>query len=108
VNRKVKALARRSALTYKAQDNALTIVEDFELKEYKTRALKEILQKITPNVKRVLIVTPAQDEKMYKSASNLPGVEVMEARNLNTYAIMKAHRLVILKQAVDTIHAVLS
>ncbi len=108
INRKVKALARKSALTYKAQDNALTVVEDIRLADFKTKDLKSVLQKLSPNTKRVLIVTPENDVKLYKSASNLPGVEVLEARNLNTYAIMKAHRLVILKKAVDAIHAVLS
>ncbi|MCS7084863.1 MAG: 50S ribosomal protein L4 [Bacteroidia bacterium] len=108
LNRKVKALARRSALSYKTRDNALTVVEDFRVEEYKTKYIKNILEKITPGVKRVLIVTPLNDYKLYKSASNLPGVEVVEARNLNTYAIMKAHRLLVFKTALETIHNILS
>ena len=104
LNKKVKSLARCSALTYKAQENAITIVEPFVMEAPKTKELLTILANIKAGTRKVLFVLPENSNNIYLSSRNLPEVKVITVDELNTYAIMNANSMVF----VDGVQDVLS
>ena len=104
LNKKVKALARFSALTYKAQENAITIVEPFAMDAPKTKELLQILANIKAGDRKVLVVLPSNSTNIYLSSRNLPNVKVITVDEINTYAIMNANSMVM----VDGVQDVLS
>jgi len=103
VNRKVKDLARKSALTYKAKENGIAIVEDFQLDTIKTKTVVEILGKLDLNNKKVVLVLPGQDKNLYLSARNLKKAKVTVFDSLNTYDVMNADKLVLLEGSVEKV-----
>lgn len=104
LNKKLKQLARLSALSYKAQDNAITVVEQFEMDAPKTKELMKILANINAGSRKVLVVLPSNSTNIYLSSRNLPEVKVITVDEINTYAIMNANSLVL----VDGVQEILA
>ena len=95
LNKKLKQLARFSALTYKAQENAITLVENFSMDAPKTKDFINILNNIKANGRKVLFVLPENSDNIFLSSRNLPEINVITVDEINTYAIMNANALVL-------------
>jgi large subunit ribosomal protein L4 len=107
LNKKVKQLARKSALSYKAKENRIIILEDFALETPKTAKMAGVSANLNIMNKKSLFVLPEQNKNIYLSSRNLQGVEVVTISDLNTYSIMKASTLVLTESAVDVLHSTL-
>ena len=105
LNKKVKQLARKSALSYKASSNNIIILEDFSFEAPKTKEMIKMGNNLKLADKKSLIVLPEQNKDIYLSARNIQGVEVITANELGTYEIMKASTLVFVESAVDVLQA---
>jgi large subunit ribosomal protein L4 len=105
LNKKVKQLARKSALSYKAKENKIIILEDFSLEAPKTSRMAEMSANLSIMNKKSLFVLPEQNKNIYLSSRNLQGVEVVTISDLNTYNIMKASTLVLTESAVDVLQS---
>lgn len=108
LNKKVKALARRSALSYKAQNGAIVVVEDFDIEAPKTKNFLEIVNNLKVSDKKVLVVMPEANKNVYLSARNLQNAKVAIASNINTYGILNAGVMVVTESALGKIEAVLT
>ena len=98
LNKKLKQLARLSALTYKAQENAIIMVEPFTMEAPKTKEFLRILSNIKAGTRSVLVVLPENSSNIYLSSRNLPEVKVISVDEINTYAVMKAHSMVLVER----------
>ena len=107
LNKKVKQLARKSALSYKAQENAIVVVEDFQLDAPKTKELVNIAKNLKVDGKKLLLVMPDTNKNVYLSARNLQRADVIEAQKVNTYKILNADVLVITENSLKTIDGIL-
>lgn len=107
LNKKVKQLARKSALSYKASDNKIIVLEDFNLEAPKTKELVKISNNLNIANKNLLIVLPERNKNIYLSSRNVQGAEVVNASELTTYDIMKASTLVFVESAIDVLQATL-
>ncbi len=107
LNKKVKELARKSALTYKARENKIIILEDFSFDVPKTSKMAGISANLSLPNKKSVIVLPEQNNNIYLSSRNLQGVEVITVSDLNTYTIMKASTLVLTESVVDVLQSTL-
>jgi large subunit ribosomal protein L4 len=105
LNKKVKQLARKSALSYKASSNNIIVLEDFSLETPKTREFIKMENNLNITNKKSVFVFPEQNNNIYLSTRNVQGVEVVIASELNTYKIMKASTLVLVESAVDVLQA---
>ena len=103
LTKKLKRLARKSALSYKVKDNQLLIVEDFKLENTKTKDFTKILSDLKIRGKKVLVLTGKYDETIYKAGRNIPKVNILEAANASTYDILNNQVLVLQKSAVESI-----
>jgi 50S ribosomal protein L4 len=108
LNKKVKQLARRSALSYKVQENALVVVEDFTFEAPKTKNFIALLNDLNLAGKKVLVVAAGSDKNLYLSARNLPKVKVAVASDINTYGVLDASVLVLTESAVAKVEEVLA
>ena len=108
LNLKTKQLARKSALTYKAQENGIIVVEDFNYETPKTKQFIELMKNLKVEGKKVLVLMPADDKNVYLSARNLQKAEVMGAAKLNAYKTMNADVVVMCESAVKTIDEILT
>lgn len=108
LNRKVKALARRSALSYKAQEGSILVVEDFELSAPKTKAFVEIVNNLKISDKKSLFVMPESNKNVYLSARNLQKAKVAIASDINTYGVLNAGVMVVTESSLGKIEAVLT
>jgi large subunit ribosomal protein L4 len=108
LNKKVKQLARKSALTYKAKENSITVLENFNLDTPKTKQYLDILSKLKLNDDKTLLVVADYNENIYKSSRNLPQAKVMAAKDLNTYAILNANKLVLVEGSVQILNDILN
>ncbi len=108
LNKKVKKLARRSALSYKVKDNELLILEDFRFEEPKTKKFIELLGHFDLAGKKTLVVIPETDENLVLSARNIQKAKVINASNLNTYDILNASRLLIAESSMKEIEKILA
>jgi large subunit ribosomal protein L4 len=106
LNKKIKQLARKSALTYKAKDNNILVLEDFSLEAPKTQKMVAISEKLKISDKKSLFVLPEENKSIYLSSRNLQDVSVVTASNLTTYQILNAKTLVILEGSVEKIEEV--
>ena len=97
---KVKALARKSALSYKAKDNSIVVVEDFSFEAPKTKELTSVLKALSLYGKKTLLITSKNEESVYKSGRNIPTVNIREADKASTYDILDNQVLLIQKSAV--------
>lgn len=100
LSKKAKSLARKSALSLKATEEAIIIIQDFEFDEPKTKQVVEILEALELSGKKVLFLTSETDRNLYLSARNIPGVSVLEANKPTAYEIMNADVLVIQEGAL--------
>ena len=105
LNKKVKQLARKSALSYKASANNIIVLEDFSFEAPKTKEMVKMGSNLNIANKKSLFVLPEQNKNIYLSSRNVQGVEVVTAGELSTYKIMKASTLVLVESAVDVLQA---
>ncbi len=103
LNKKVKHLARKSALTYKASENSILILEDFTLEAPKTREMVAIKSNLQIADKKSLFVLPVENNSIYLSSRNLKDITVVTASELNTYQILNAHAIVFMEGSVKKI-----
>ena len=108
LNKKVKVLARKSALAYKAQDNAIVVVEDFNLDAPKTKDFVNIAKNLKVDSKKVLLVLPEVEKNVYLSARNLQKAEVMTASQVNSYKVLNADVEVITENSLKVIDEILT
>jgi len=101
--KKVKQLARKSALSYKAKDEQLMIVENFSFEVPKTKDFNKILQALNTEGKKVLLLTGATDGIVYRSGRNISKVKVLEANKASTYDILNNQVLILQKSAIEVI-----
>ncbi len=107
LNLKTKQLARKSALSYKVQENGIVVVEDFNIQTPKTKEILNIMKALGVDGKKVLFLMPEENKSVYLSARNLQKVEVMGAAMLNAYKVMNADAVVLCENAVKKIEEVL-
>ena len=108
LNKKVKALARRSALSYKAQENAIVVVEDFTFEKPNTKQFLDVAKNLKVDGKKLLVARPENSKNVYLSARNLQKTQVMEAREINTYRILDADVLVVTEKSLEIIDGILN
>lgn len=105
LNKKLKSLARCSALTYKAQENAIVLVEPFAMEAPKTKELMRILDALKAGQRKVLVVLPENSNNIFLSSRNLPEVKVITVDELNTYTVMNANSMVLVDGVQDVLAA---
>ncbi|HHU95786.1 MAG: 50S ribosomal protein L4 [Bacteroidota bacterium] len=103
VNKKTKVLARKSALSLKAKNNAIVVVEDFEFDVPSTKSMVKLTENLQLADKKLLFVLPSQNKNVYLSARNLRGVNIITASDINTYKIMDCNNLVITESSMTVI-----
>lgn len=108
LNKKVKVLARKSALSYKAKENAIIVVEDFEMAAPKTKEFVNIVKNLQLGERKSLLLLPSVNKNVYLSARNLQRSEVMTASALNAYMVLNADVLVITEKSLETIDGILN
>ncbi|MGQ9797807.1 MAG: 50S ribosomal protein L4 [Ignavibacterium sp.] len=106
--KKVKQLARKSALSYKVKDGQLVVVEDFSFDKPKTKDFVNVLESLNLAGKKVLLLTGDYKPEVYKSGRNIPKVQILEAAKATTYDILNNQILVMEKSAVNVIENILS
>ena len=108
LNKKVKQLARKSALSQKAIDNAIVVVEDFNFEAPSTKAFVEMLNNLKVSERKQLFVLPSSNKAVYLSARNLKGTQMAIASDINTYGIMNAEVLVVTESSLEVINNTLT
>ncbi|MDE6159565.1 MAG: 50S ribosomal protein L4 [Bacteroidaceae bacterium] len=103
LNKKVRQLARKSALSYKAQENAIIVVDEVKMDAPKTKGIIEILNNLKVSGKKTLFVLPGADKVVYLSTRNLQRVSVIAASALNTYKVLNADVMVVAEGALSVI-----
>lgn len=108
LNVKLKRLARKSALSYKAKGSAIKVVENFKFETPKTKSIVSVLNKLDVNARKSLLVLDGADKNVYLSARNLPGIKVITASELNTYDIMNANQVLFLEGSLSLVEETLN
>ena len=108
LNKKVKTLARKSALSYKAQESAIIILEDFNLEAPKTKEFVNVVKNLKIDSKKVLLLLPEVNKNVYLSARNLQRSEVMLASTLNAYKVLNADVLVFTEKSLQVVDGLLT
>ena len=108
LNKKVKVLARKSALSYKAQENAIVVVEDFNFEAPKTKDFVNITKNLKVEGKKSLFVLPESNNNVFLSSRNLQNSKVTLAQLLNSYNVLNAEVLVITEKSLETINSILN
>ncbi|MDO9040604.1 MAG: 50S ribosomal protein L4 [Bacteroidota bacterium] len=103
LNKKVKALARKSALTYKALEESILVVEDFSFETPKTREMVQISNNLKINDNKSLFVLAEENKNIYLSSRNLERISVTTASELNTYQILNAKKVIVLESSISKI-----
>ncbi|MBS2211572.1 50S ribosomal protein L4 [Carboxylicivirga mesophila] len=101
LNKKLKQLARKSALAYKAQQQMITVLEDFNFEAPKTKEYAAMIANLKMNGQRSLLVLKEANDNIYRSARNIQRADVVTLAELNTYDIMKAKNLVLVESSVE-------
>lgn len=104
LNKKLKALARRSALTLKAADNQIVVVEDFTLESPKTKDFLNITKNLKLDGKKILLVLKEQNKNVSLSARNIQGVKILTAADVNTYALLNNKAVVLAESSLEIIN----
>ncbi len=104
LNKKLKQLARRSALSQKAKDGQIIVVEDFTFEAPKTKDFVNITKNLKVDGKRVLLILPDQNKNVYLSARNVPDTRVMTASDLNTYWVMNNKAILLTEGSLDCVN----
>ena len=102
--KKVKALARRSALSYKVKDEQLVVVDDFNFESPRTQSFLSILKALKIEGKRTLVLTNGKQENVWKSGRNIYKVKVLEAQNAAPYQILNNQVLLVQKSAIEVLN----
>jgi large subunit ribosomal protein L4 len=105
---KVKRLARKSALAYKAKESSIVIVEDFSFDGPKTKEMAGVLKALQVTSKKVLFLVPKKDDNVLRSGRNIPKLNILEAAKASTYEIVDSNVLVMQKSAVDILQKTFS
>ncbi len=108
LNKKVKILARKSALSFKAKEGSIFIVEDFTLEAPKTKIFVNLMKGLGVNDEKAILVTAQNDQILVKSSRNLPNIRLAVAEDLNTYQIINAGKLVISEKSIEKIKETLA
>jgi len=108
LNKKVKKLARKSALSTKAKAGSIIVVEDINFESPKTKQYMDVLQNLKVSDKKTLVVLAEENKNVYLSARNLRGSKVVKASDINTYDILNASSLVLCESSIEKIETVLS
>lgn len=108
LNKKLKRLARVSALSYKASGNSIIVVDNLEFEKPNTKSFISLLDNLKLNDQRVLVVTPSLNKNVYLSGRNLPKAQTMVASEINTYQILKAKTLVLVNDSIEVIKQTLN
>ncbi len=108
LNKKVKKLARKSALTHKAIENGIVVLEDFSLDKPQTKAFAAILKSLSLDNKKILVVLPEANQHIFLSSRNLQKSKVVPASEINTYDILNANHLVLLEGSIAQIENTLN
>ena len=108
LNKKVKQLARRSALSQKAIENAIVVVEDFNFEAPSTKEFINVLNNLKVSERKQLFVLPSSNKAVYLSARNLKGTQMAIASDINTYGIMNAEVLVVTESSLEIINSTLT
>ncbi|MDR0744039.1 MAG: 50S ribosomal protein L4 [Tannerella sp.] len=103
LNKKVKALARKSALSYKAKENAITVVEDFNMEAPKTKDFLTFMKDLKLDGKKILMVLPENNKFVYLSARNLKSAKIVTVSELNTYKVLDAGSLLLTESSIAII-----
>ena len=103
LNKKVSLLARKSALSYKAQQNSIIVVEDFNFEAPKTKDFVQMQNNLNVSGKKLLLLLPEVNKNVYLSARNIQRVEVMTASELNTYKVLNANVVVMTENALSLV-----
>ncbi|MFP4469515.1 MAG: 50S ribosomal protein L4 [Bacteroidales bacterium] len=103
LNKKLKRLARKSALSYKANEEKITVIEDFSFEAPKTKAFVDILKSFDLSGKKVLLVMSGSDNNIILASRNLREVKYLNAKSINTYDILNAHRLLVVESSLKDI-----
>lgn len=108
LNKKVKNLARRSALSYKAQEQAILVVEDFNFEAPKTKNFVNIAKNLKVDGKKLLLLLPEANKNVFLSARNLQKAHVMVAKDVNTYKILDADVLIVTENSLKAVEGILN
>ena len=108
LNVKQKRLARKSALTYKAKDGAIIVLEDFTFDAPQTKKYTELLSNLGASNKKSLLVLSESNKNVYLSSRNLEGTKVVTASQINTYDLMNASSIILAESSIETIENILS
>lgn len=108
LNKKVKLLARKSALSYKAQESAIVVVEDFNMEAPKTKDFVNITKNLKVEGKKILLLLPEVNKNVFLSSRNLQQTEVMTASALNAYKVLNADVLVVTENSLKAIDSILT
>lgn len=108
LNKKVKNLARRSALSYKAQEQAILVVEDFNFETPKTKDFVNIAKNLKVDSKKLLLLLPEANKNVFLSARNLQKAHVMVAKDVNTYKILDADVLIVTENSLKAVEGILN
>lgn len=108
LNKKVKALARISALTYKAKENAITVLEDFNFEAPKTKNFIDLIKNLNMGDKKTLFVLGSNNKNIYLSSRNLERSKVVNASDINTYDILNADNVILAESSVKVIETILN
>ena len=108
LNKRVKNLARRSALSYKAQEQAILVVEDFNFEAPKTKDFVNIAKNLKVDGKKLLLLLPEANKNVFLSARNLQKAHVMVAKDVNTYKILDADVLIVTENSLKAVEGILN
>ncbi|MBL7911367.1 MAG: 50S ribosomal protein L4 [Bacteroidia bacterium] len=108
LNKKVKTLARASALSYKAKDNAITVLEDFSFEAPKTKNYVDLMKNLNLSDKKTLLVVGDANKNVYLSSRNIQGAKVVAASDLNTYDILHAETLILAEGSIKVLETILN
>ncbi len=104
LNKKLKDLARKSALTVKVQENQIVVVEDFTFEAPKTKDFVNVTKNLKLEGKKVLLISGEQNDNVYLSARNVPGAKVMRASDINTYALLDNKAIILTESGLEVIN----
>jgi large subunit ribosomal protein L4 len=108
LNKKLKVLARKSALSYKVKSNEITVIENFSFETPRTRQYLELLKNLSADGLKTLLVLPETDKNVYLSSRNLQKAKVMRASELNTYEVLNSDKLILCEGSIEKIQQLLS
>jgi large subunit ribosomal protein L4 len=108
LNKKVKDLARKSALTYKAKDNSISVLEDFNLEAPKTKTYVNLLKALVLENKKTLLILPDANSNIVKSGRNIQNTKIITVNQINTYDVMNADQLILIESSLGKIDSILN